>query len=337
MVERLQRTHILLIDGTFSRLVPGHETNIGLIYRLLEEVGPRAEQSFGYHPGVQGRRISGLIRAAIGVGLNDAILDAYSRLASSYQSGDRIILLGYSRGAYAVRSLAGWIGRIGLLKAEYATERRVLRAFRYYQKKRRSGAAIDFSHQFCHPTVEIEMIGAFDTVRALGLPFPFLNRMASLAVDFHDHSLSTQLRRAFHALALDETRGAYAPILWRPASDWAGEMEQVWFAGAHADVGGQHRRDPQARGLSNIPLVWMLERLESAGVALPEGWQNRFPCDPTAPVQGSWRGIRKLFLLRRRRQVRQGQRQTVHGSVLSRMRDLPGYHPKAHGVATDET
>ena len=45
-----------------------------------------------------------------------------SWLASRYRPGDRIFLIGYSRGAYAARSLAGVIDRVGLLQGDHATE-----------------------------------------------------------------------------------------------------------------------------------------------------------------------------------------------------------------------
>jgi uncharacterized protein (DUF2235 family) len=329
MPDRAPRTHILLIDGTFSRLTKGQETNIGLIYRLLEDVGQRADQSFGYHPGVQGKGWWGWFQAATGIGLNAAISESYARLASLYKPGDRVILLGYSRGAYAVRSLAGWIGRIGLLKARHATHRRVARSFRYYEQTLETKGSRAFSERFCHRQVQIEMIGAFDTVRALGLPYPVLNRLASLVVDFHDHRLSPCVRHAFHALALDETRVAYVPIPWTPGPDWPGRLEQVWFAGAHADVGGQVWRKPAARGLSNIPLVWMISRLERCDVRLPTDWRQRFELDPAAPALGNKRGWGKLFVMRAARLVRSAHYESVHRSVAQRCEALRRYRPKA--------
>jgi len=67
--------------------------------------------------------------------------------------------------------------------------------------------------------------------------------------------------------------------------------------------------------LANIPLVWMLERLETCGLPLPEGWRARFKQDPDAPSAGSWRGWGKLFLSRRRRIILVDQTESLHTTV----------------------
>lgn len=328
MPDRTPRTHIFIIDGTFSRLVEGHETNAGLTYRLLEEIGQTVSQSVGYHPGVQGRGWRKWLNAAAGIGINDAMMEGYATLASRYRPGDRIVLMGYSRGAYAVRSLAGWIGRVGLLKAQHAMQRRVLRSFRYYESLRLSPQGQRFSQRYCRRDVHIEMVGVWDTVSALGLPYPLLNRLAPMVTDFHDDRIGDGVRHAYQALAIDETRAAYDPILWQPRADWPGRMRQMWFPGNHGDVGGHVWRRPAARGLSNIPLVWMLGHLAACGVELPYGWHARFPTDPLAPSVGNWRGSAKLFLFRIRRLVQPGASQQIHPSVRTRMRGHPGYRPQ---------
>jgi hypothetical protein len=124
------------------------------------------------------------------------------------------------------------------------------------------------------------------------------------------------VRHGFHALAMDETRAAYAPVLWECPADWEGNVEQMWFRGAHGDVGGQIGTFGKARPLSNIPLVWMLDRAESAGLMLPEGWRARYPCDPSAPMAGSWRGWGAVFLLRRRRAVGRDRSERVHPTAM---------------------
>ncbi|MEL6582880.1 MAG: DUF2235 domain-containing protein [Pseudomonadota bacterium] len=324
---RRPRTHILLIDGTFSQLTAGRETNIGLIYRLLEEVGQTATQTVTYHPGVQGRGFRKWWHAALGIGLNDAIAEGYASIASRYRAGDRLVLLGYSRGAYAVRSLAGWIGRVGLLRARHATHRRVLRSFRYYEARSTSKAAEAFREKFCHDEVPIEMIGVFDTVKALGLPYPVLSRFAPMATDFHDHSLTPCIRHAFQVLAADETRLSYEPVYWRPDQHWPGALEQVWFPGGHADVGGQVWRQPEARALSNIPLAWMLDRLETCGVTLPLGLRDRIACDPAAPRLNPYTGWGKWFLFRGPRNIPPELNSSAHSSVSAREELIPGYVP----------
>ena len=92
-------------------------------------------------------------------------------------------------------------------------------------------------------------------------------------------------------------------------------MEQVWFRGNHGDVGGQVDGLKRSRPLANIPLVWMLERLEGCGLALPDRWHDRFPCDVNAPSIGKWRGWSKLFLIRRKRVVGADPSERIHQSV----------------------
>ncbi len=337
MSDRLPRTHVFIIDGTLSRLHEGHESNAGLLYKLLRSAGPGLSQTPGYHPGVQGEGWRKWLHVATGETINQSIESGYGALASRYEPGDRIMLFGYSRGAYAVRSLCGFISRVGLLRRRHATQRRVHRAFRYYQADVLSPQAHLFSTRYCHRDVRIEAIGVWDTVRALGLPLPLLSRLAPMVSDFHDHTLGDNVVHAFQALALDETRTAYAPLPWQQKSDWPGQMEQAWFPGAHADVGGQLGDFPAARPLGNLPLVWMLERAEACGLILPRGWQNKFPTDPAAPMHGVRRGRARYFLTRARRQAGLCENEYEHPSVAARQAALPRYRPKARWATAPDT
>ncbi len=166
--------------------------------------------------------------------------------------------------------------------------------------------------RFCHEEAAVEMVGVWDTVKALGFRAPVLWRWSEERHAFHNHELGPAIRRGYHALALHETREAYAPVLWTCPEGWEGQVEQVWFRGTHGDVGGQLSGDAAARPLANIPLVWMLGKAEAAGLELPDGWRARFPCDPDAPSIGSTRGWGKLFVLRRRRVVGTDPSEAIH-------------------------
>jgi uncharacterized protein (DUF2235 family) len=307
--------HVILIDGTMSSLEPGRETNIGQIYRLLQSVNAGAQMSLYYEPGVQWDLWRDIAEVATGRGINDQIQNAYGWLATRYRPGDRIFLFGFSRGAYAVRSLSGIIDRVGLLKAESAAERNVTLAYRYYRLADRTKARGEFRRRFCHETVGIEMIGAFDTVKALGIRLPFLWMWTEPQHDFHNHALSPVVKNGFHALAMNETRAAYAPILWEAPPATGQRVEQVWFPGTHGDVGGHLSGDDRARPLANIPLVWMLERAAETGLALPPDWRALFPTDPAAPSIGTMRGWGKAFLLRARREVGRYPTESLHPSA----------------------
>ena len=313
--ERPVTTHVILLDGTMSTLDPGRETNIGRIYKLLRAMPSSARISVYYEAGVQWRTWRDTRDVAVGRGINRQIRRTYGWLASHYRPGDRIFLFGFSRGAYAVRSLAGIIDRVGLLRADSATERNVMLAYRYYQSDdRRPGEAV-FRDKFCHPAVEVEMIGVFDTVKALGVRLPLVWRWSEKEHRFHNHHLSPVVRHGFHALARDETRAVYHPVLWDTGASPATRVEQVWFRGTHGDVGGHLNGYEPARPLANIPLVWMLDRAEAVGLPLPEGWQGTFPTDPAARSVGTWRGIGPMFLIRGRRRTGADPSERHHPTV----------------------
>ncbi|MFV1530084.1 MULTISPECIES: DUF2235 domain-containing protein [unclassified Phaeobacter] len=347
------QAHVIILDGTMSTLEPGHETHAGMVYRLCREVGPQV--SVFYEAGVQWQSWRKTTDVMIGRGINRQIRRAYGYLASRYRPGDRIYLMGYSRGAYAVRSLAGVIDEVGLLKAEHATVRNIRTAYRHYQcggasasgmrdhtatslppvaetgaetapepdatghgqAMAQTGACVasTFSERYCHRNVEIEMVGVWDTVKALGLRLPLLWRWAERRHGFHNHQLGRHVKNGFHALALDETRRVFEPVLWECPDGHDGKVEQVWFRGSHGDVGGQLGGFEAARPLSNVSLVWMLERAENCGLPLPRDWRMRFPVDPTAPSVGTWRGWGKIFLLRGKRRVGLDSSERLHSSV----------------------
>ena len=103
----------------------------------------------------------------------------------------------------------------------------------------------------------------------------------------------------------------FAPVLWQTNSHNRGRVQQMWFRGAHGDVGGQLGGFEAARPLANIPLVWMLGRAEACGLPLPMGWRARFPCDVNAPSVGTFRGWGKMFVRRRRRRVGQDPSEAI--------------------------
>ncbi|MCR8828117.1 DUF2235 domain-containing protein [Pseudosulfitobacter koreensis] len=313
--------HVIILDGTMSTLLPDYETNAGLTYKLLREHG--AEVSVYYESGLQWQNWRSAADVMMGRGINRQIRRAYGYLASRYRPGDKVFLMGYSRGAYAVRSLAGIVGFIGLLKADHATERNIREVYRHYEAGGTSDAARIFARVHCHESVPIEMIGAWDTVKSLGLNVPVLWRLTAPRHSFHNHSLGPHVRHGFHALARNETRMAYAPVMWETRDDWPGHLQQMWFRGTHGDVGGQLGGYNVARPLANIPLVWMLKKAEGCGLPLPEGWAARYPQDALAPSVGTWRGFGGIFITRRARKVGMDPSERVHPTVAEAAR-APG-------------
>lgn len=306
---------MVIIDGSLSTLAEGRETNAGQLYKLLCEMAPNRGLSIRYEHGIQFPTWASMRDIIEGRGINRQIRRVYGFIASRYRPGDRIFLFGYSRGAYAVRSLAGVIDRVGLLRPEHATERHVRVAYRHYERGGESAIAQKFQRLYCHDRVEIEMLGCWDTVKALGLRLPILWRMTEPQHRFHNHALGDHIRHAFHALALNETRAAFAPVLWENTSTFPGIVEQMWFRGSHGDIGGQLSGYSAARPLANIPFTWMLEKSEICGLPLPADWRSRFPCNAAAPSVGSWRGWGPIFLARRKRVLGRDPSEQVHPSV----------------------
>ncbi|WP_439655607.1 DUF2235 domain-containing protein [Sulfitobacter aquimarinus] len=315
------QTHLVILDGTMSSLNRGYETNAGLTYLLAQEMG--SQISIYYEPGLQWNDWRSFHAVASGRGINRQIKRAYGYLASRYRQGDRIYLIGYSRGAYAVRSLAGIIDRVGLLARADATERNIRQAYRLYEKASSGPAVQAFKARHCRGEVPIEMIGVWDTVKSLGINAPIFWRLSVARYAFHNHELGKGVKRGCHALALDETRVMYRPVLWTSDPARPEQISQMWFRGSHGDVGGQLGGRHFARPLSNVPLVWMLEQAQAAGLPLPQGWQARFPQDATAPSIGMWAGWARLAVTRRKRVVGADPSEQVHPSVQTPTADTP--------------
>jgi uncharacterized protein (DUF2235 family) len=322
--------HVIILDGTLSTLELGREGNCGLIYRLLTEGGRRPDRTVYYEAGLQWMGWRNLPALAQGRGLNRQIARAYGWLASHYRPGDRIYLFGYSRGAFAVRSLAGIIDRVGLVRREEATERAIRQVYRHYRQDPAGRAARSFAARYCHDDAPIALVGVFDTVKALGLRLPLLWMLTDKRNAFHSTELGRSVQRGAQALALHETRSVFQPVLWDVPPDRLDQVEQVWFRGAHGDIGGHIGMLQASRPLANLPLVWMLDRAAEAGLRLPEGWQGRYPCDPAAPMVGTWRGAGAVFLLRGARIVGRDPSERIHPSAGGTVEEEPvvqGFSP----------
>lgn len=325
--------HVIILDGTLCNLHPDQISNAGLAYQLISQPIEGVRRRVYYEQGLQWQGWRHLRQLAEGRGVQGQIRRAYGWLASQYRPGDRIYLLGYSRGAYGVRALAGVIDRMGLLRHDQATARMIRDLFRLDDgdlagitagAQGRKAAIAQFRARHCHGLCPIEMIGVWDTVKAMGLRLPFFWLFRKPEVEFRDHALGAGVQNAFHALALDETRLAFEPVMWRGPASRRVWLEQVWFRGAHADIGGQLGNANRPRGLSNIPLVWMMGRAEACGLRLPAGWARAYPCDPTTPLVGSWHGWGKLFLLREKRKICQDPSEQLHPTAMP-LPDVSGF------------
>lgn len=123
--------------------------------------------------------------------------------------------------------------------------------------------------------VEVRCIGVWDTVGALGIPVnPLLQRVFPFLPGFvreyswFDTRLDPKIKNAFQALALDERRFPFSPTLWEATDDNKTNLKQVWFPGAHSNVGGSYA-DP---GIADITLAWMMDQLAGNTTVHAEGF-----------------------------------------------------------------
>lgn len=212
-------------------------------------------------------RFDRLLGGAFGLGIERKILDAYQFLIINYETGDELFFLGFSRGAYTVRSTFGLIRNSGLLKPEFA--HKVPDAYALYRRRDDASHPDAVESELFRRTYSREprakFIGVWDTVGALGLPVGGLLQLINKRWSFHDMTLSSWVDNAFQALAIDERRKPFRPAIWDQSANAAGQVfEQVWFAGVHSNVGGSYPKT----GLSDVTLLWMIEKAEACGLAI---------------------------------------------------------------------
>lgn len=282
------RTLVLCFDGTADKF-DGDNTNIVKLFSLLRK-DDRNQQMVYYQPGlgtyvspgVWGGVMSAISKAvdmAVAVYLEAHVQHGYIYLMNNWRPGDRICLFGFSRGAYTARCLAGMLHKVGLLAKD--NQEQVTFAFEMYKRTDEEGVkqASGFKQTFSR-TVDIEFMGAWDTVSSVGSIIP-----RHLPFTSSNHIIKTFR----HAISLDECRSKFNVNTWqkqmaeesqpydhtRRKNTWyeharqdsvtygRGETDvlEVWFAGTHADVGGGECKDDRVHSLSNISLRWMLREI----------------------------------------------------------------------------
>ena len=221
-----------------------------------------------------------LLEGSTGLGLRNKVMRAYRAIATVYQPGDRIFLFGFSRGAYSVRSLAALIGLCGIPdKSTLDLDVLVQKAIDVYRLRNavtRQQEATEYAQKYSHRDGDgqfnnIHFIGVWDTVGALGVPWWPLRWIMRSRYRFHDISLGQHIKHAYHAMAIDERRRLFAPTPWTQGEGTAGQkVEQVWFPGVHANVGGGYVDS----GLADRALLWMCLNAAKTGLGLRAEYLN---------------------------------------------------------------
>ena len=112
---------------------------------------------------------------------------------------------------------------------------------------------------------KIAFLGLWDTVAAYGLPVDEMARGVSQWICRSNcrTERSIRIKRACHALSLDDERTTFHPVLWNEKNVSPDVLTQVWFAGVHSNVGGGYPDD----SLAHIPLYWIMTEAQSRGLA----------------------------------------------------------------------
>ena len=301
---------VLLSDGTGNSSAKLFKTNVWRLHQALDLTDPDRQVAY-YDNGVGTSSFKPLaiLGGIFGFGLKRNVLDIYKFACRAYKLGDRIFGFGFSRGAFTMRVVASLIAREGLVQYdgdEAQLARSAVDAYRAYRKRfnitaglvgplravrdwltRRWRCLRGLPERDPHPRTPVDKIhflGLWDTVDAYGGPIEEI----VLAIDYWfwplsmpDRFMHHKVNRACHALALEDEREAFRPVVWderyvsldgdglQPVDcEWSPpnrsdlpaidrqRISQVWFAGVHSDIGGGYPQD----GLSYFTLDWMIDR-----------------------------------------------------------------------------
>lgn len=331
---------ILCCDGTWNRADQEHDgvpcpTNVVKIACRIAKRDGDIPQIIYYGQGVgSGNFLDRYSGGAFGHGLEENIHEAYRFLMANYEPGDEIYLFGFSRGAFTARSLGGMIRNCGILRREsIARYREAVELYRNKQVLPKDPESVTFreQHSVCGgDDIGIKFIGVWDTVGSLGIPLRGLRLLTRRKYQFHDTELSKTIQFAYHALAIDEHRSPFRPALWEKKPKPGQTVGQVWFAGAHTDVGGGY---PDA-GLSDITLEWMINKAEATGLAFERRTMKALPLepDPLGKLHNSKRGLYRLSCginrpVGQSTVLHQDAGQILHESVHTRWNENPRYRP----------
>lgn len=277
---------VLCADGTWNQRDQINDetkrprpTNVTKIARAIKaRASDGVDQVVFYYDGLgTGGPLDRAAGGAFGHGIESNIRTLYRFIVYNHEPGDELYLFGFSRGAFTVRSLAGFMREVGLIEKDgdyYVPE-----MYACYEKDAGEDSQ-DWVKAFHNvktrgPCPPITFIGVWDTVGALGAP-GFLGQVFNRnKYKYHDVELNDRIANAYQALAVDERRRPFQPSLWRRPDGWQGNLEQAWFAGVHSNIGGGCAPD----GLANEALHWVAEKAEALGLELDKDYLRHFlPC-----------------------------------------------------------
>lgn len=315
---------VICLDGTWNDKDEdrGSSTNVARLHAMC--LNDDDSQVAYYDKGVgTGGWYDMKLGGVHGWGLSKNIREAYGYLSKQYESGDRVYLFGFSRGAYTARSLAGLLFGCGLPRKnhEQSDIESIYKLYRDRDNERMEQAKAG------NQTCPIEMIGVWDTVGALGIPVSILKGVSEAVFAFHDTRMSPEVQYACHAVAIDERRESFEPTLWNETPDTKGRINQVWFAGVHSDVGGGYAE----RHHSDIALRWMVKHAQQRGLKMTSASEQQFSIDLSRDIHKSVYEVMGVEVGAEDRDasIAEGPMPVVHWSVREKMKLNAGYRPVA--------
>jgi uncharacterized protein (DUF2235 family) len=317
---------VLFSDGTGNSSAKLFKTNVWRTYEAVD-LGPAAPgkrpQISYYDDGVGTSSFAPLaaLGGAFGWGLKRNVLDIYRYACRNYRTNDDIYAFGFSRGAFTIRLVVALIASEGLVPSENEAElrRRSVAAYRRFRKEllpRRLAWPTKLSRRLRDGLLRawhrdydssqnfrphIRFVGVWDTVAAYGGPIVEVTRAVDnwfFPLSMPDYKLHDRVQCARQALAIDDERDAFQPLLWDEVHEAArieagavaaDRLQQVWFTGTHADVGGGYPDE----SLSYVSLLWMMEQAEQAGLRTLSVIKDRFVAlaSSSGPIHDSRSGV----------------------------------------------
>ena len=346
---------VLCCDGTNNQF-DGYHTNVVRTYKVARR---HPGQLTYYDPGVgtmpepwkktkMGKRMSMLSGLMFGDGFFGNISDAYKFLMLNYEPGDKVLLLGFSRGAYTARAVAALLHSVGLLHRD--TESLLPYALNYWQSdfgphSPGGKTCAEFKATLAR-ICPVHFIGVWDTVSSVGV----INNFRSFPHTTHNPDVA----HVRHAVSIDERRSTFRQNLMSPVGGQ--DVKNVWFAGVHSDVGGCY--PPEESGLAKIAFEWMMREAAAFDLDIDQAaldWELRQVGEPANPnaklhesLHGGWwagellpmkhynwddHGWHWRWLIGALDQPRDIQRNagkpfvSIHHSVLRRLKQRDDYRP----------
>jgi len=196
-------------------------------------------------------------QGAFGAGEKNILDNAYVNIVKNYRPGDRLFILGFSRGAASARLLASKLAKAGIpewIELKYEMEKN-------HNSGEKEKRFLKYNHGKKQADVQVEFLGIFDTVGAFGIRINIGINFQKINL-FRDLTVSKCVKKTVHLVSIDESREPIVPTLVNHSNT----VEEVWFPGVHADLGGPyHHCEP-----GGLSLGFMVDRLQRAvGTNLP--------------------------------------------------------------------